>query len=245
MTHYHVRKGTESYGHSIGIVLIDCETPFIPGDVGNASTYGFPVLYRTAPGVSLDRLIEQGDPTMVGAVIETARELEKAGVRAITSDCGYMIRFHRQVAEAVNIPVIFSSLLQIPLIAATLGPDQAVGIICANRKRLTPDLLAVAGVQKGMKVVIRGMENSTAFRGPILDETGTLDDTAIEKEVVARAVEMVTAHPETGAILLECSNLPPYAHAVQRATGRPVFDFITLINYMHNAFHRKPFSGIF
>jgi len=245
MTHYHVRKGTESYGHSIGIVLIDCETPFIPGDVGNASTYGFPVLYRTAPGVSLDRLIEQGDPTMVGAVIETARELEKAGVRAITSDCGYMIRFHRQVAEAVNIPVIFSSLLQIPLIAATLGPDQAVGIICANRKRLTPDLLAVAGVQKDMKVVIRGMENSMAFRGPILDETGTLDDTAIEKEVVARAVEMVTAHPETGAILLECSNLPPYAHAVQRATGRPVFDFITLINYMHNAFHRKPFSGIF
>ncbi len=245
MTRYHVRNGIESYGHSIGIVLIDCETPFIPGDVGNASTYDFPVLYRTAPGVSLDRLIEQGDPTMVDAIIETARELEKAGVRAITSDCGYMIRFHRQVAEAVNIPVIFSSLLQIPLIAATLGSNQAVGIICANRKRLTPDLLAIAGLQKDSQVVIRGMEDAEAFRGPILDETGTLDDAAIEKEVVARARDMVTAHPETGAILLECSNLPPYAHAVQQATRRPVFDFTTLINYMHHAFHRKPFSGIF
>ncbi|MBW2592705.1 MAG: aspartate/glutamate racemase family protein, partial [Deltaproteobacteria bacterium] len=164
---------------------------------------------------------------------------------AITSDCGYMIRFHRQVAEAVNIPVIFSSLLQIPLIAATLGHNQAVGIICANRQRLTPDLLTFAGVQKSIKVVIRGMEDSRAFRGPILDETGTLDDTAIGKEVVIRAEEMVTSHPETGAILLECSNLPPYAHAVQKATGRPVFDFTTLINYMHHAFHRKPFSGIF
>jgi hypothetical protein len=182
---------------------------------------------------------------MVDAIIETARELEKAGVRAITSDCGYMIRFHRQVAEAVNIPVIFSNLLQIPLIASTLGTNQAVGIICANRKRLTPDLLAIAGLQKDSKVVIRGMEDAQAFRGPILDETGTLDDAAIEKEVVARARDMGTAHPETGAILLECSNLPPYAHAVQRATRRPVFDFTTLINYMHQAFHRKPFSGIF
>jgi len=245
MAHYHVRKGIESYGHSIGIVLIDCETPFIPGDVGNASTYDFPVLYRTAPGVSLERLIEQGDPTMVEAIIETARELEKAGVRAITSDCGYMIRFHGQVADAVNIPVIFSSLLQIPLIAATLGSSQAVGVICANRKRLTPNLLAFAGVGDGIKVVTRGMEDSKAFRGPILDETGILDDAAIEKDVVARAMEMVKAHPETGAILLECSNLPPYAHAVQKATGRPVFDFTTLINYMHYAFHRKSFSGIF
>jgi hypothetical protein len=143
------------------------KTPFIPGDVGNASTYDFPVLYRTAPGVSLDRLIEQGDPSMVDAIIETARELEKAGVRAITSDCAYMIRFHRQVAEAVNIPVIFSSLLQIPLIAATLGPNQAVGIICANRKRLTPDLLAIAGLQKNSKVVIRGHSSGMLQPAPL------------------------------------------------------------------------------
>ena len=240
---YKVRPNAESYGHDIGILLIDCRTPFIPGDVGNASSYRFPVLYRTVPDVTLERLIEEGDLSLTGKVIETARELEAAGVRAITSDCGYMMHFQEQVAAAVSIPVMLSSLLQVPFMASLLGPDQAVGIICANKRRLTRELLDVAAPNVRNAIHIAGLENCPNFRGPILDETDTLDSDAIEAEVVAAAEALCAEHPAIGAILLECSNLPPYAHAVQARTGRPVFDFLTMIDLVQAASRRSAYRG--
>ena len=242
---YTVRRGVESYGHAIGILLIDCSTPFIPGDVGNASTYNYPVIYKTVPGVTLERLIEKGDLSLTEKVIETAKELEKTGVRAITSDCGYMIHFQRQVAAELSIPVLMSSLIQVPLLERTIGKNQKIGIICANRKKLTPDLLDAAGVKNKDCVVIRGMEEKPYFRSPILDEEPELDYEKIEKEITGTATELVQSHPEISSIVLECSNLPPYAHAVQKAVQRPVFDFTTLINYFYAASFRKPFEGFF
>ena len=245
MALYTVRRGVESYGHAIGILLIDCSTPFIPGDVGNASTYGFPVLYKTVPDVTLTRLIEEGDLSLTKAVINTAKELEKAGVRAISSDCGYMIHFQRQVAAEVNVPVIMSSLIQLPMLERTIGPSKKIGVICANRKKLTPDLLDAAGVRDKSLFVIRGMEEKPYFRAPILDEKPELVYEEIEKEITSVASEMVSSHPEIGPILLECSNMPPYAHAVQKITGRAIFDFTTLINLFFVSSFRKPFEGIY
>lgn len=243
MTRYQVRPGAQSYGHDIGILLIECSTPFIPGDVGNAYSYRFPVLYETIKELDLEQLIERGNTSLAPHVIEAALRLQAQGVRAISSDCGYMLHFQEQVAAALNIPVMLSSLLQLPFISSTLGPHQAIGVICANRRRLTPELLAKAYPPGGREVFIRGMEEHQAFCGPILDETGELDDEAIRAEIVGTARQLVQDHPQIGAILLECSNMPPYAHAVQAATGRPVFDFLTMINQMRAACVRHPYTG--
>lgn len=240
---YKTRPNAESYGHDIGVILIDCRTPFIPGDVGNASSYGYPVLYRTVPDVTLERLIDQGDLSLTDNVVATARELEAAGVRAITSDCGYMIHFQKQIAASVSIPVMLSSLLQLPFITSLLRPDQTVGIICANARRLTPELLAIANPNAQRQPVVVGLEDQPNFRGPILDETDTLDSDAIQLEVVGAANRLCAAHPEVGAILLECSNLPPYAKAVQQATGLPVFDFMTMIDHVRGAVRRREYQG--
>ncbi len=245
MAVYQARKDADSYGHHIGILLVDCATPFIPGDVGNATTYAYPVLYRTIPGCTLDRLIVKGDPTLAAAVIETARELEGHGVRGITSDCGFMIRFQDALAGAMRVPVLLSPLIQLPMIAQALGRSRSVGVITADARHLGPDLLAIAGAGPETRVFVAGMEDKPAFRGPILDEDGDLDPEKIEQEVVEVAETLVRQHPDMGAILLECSNLPPYAHAVQAATGLPVFDFVTLIDSFQSATHRRAFHGAY
>ncbi|MCF6267494.1 MAG: aspartate/glutamate racemase family protein [Desulfuromusa sp.] len=242
---YEVRSGAESYGHEIGILLVDCFTPFIPGDVGNASTYSYPVLYHTVQGCSLERLINLGDETLTDTVVEAAKFLEQQGVKGITSDCGFMIRFQDAVSTAVNIPVFLSSMIQLPIIGSALGWSQPVGIITANAKRMTPELLAIATAGSNVKFVVAGLEDKPAFRGPILDEIGALDPQKIESEIIEVAVELQREHPEIGAILLECSNMPPYAYAVQQVTELPVFDFTTLINFMVSGNHRKKFDGIF
>lgn len=242
---YEVRPGAESYGHEVGVLLVDCFTPFIPGDVGNASTFSYPVLYHTIKGCSLERLINQGDESLIESVVDAAKYLEKRGVKGITSDCGFMIRFQDIVAKQVNIPVFLSSMIQLPMIATTLGHSRSVGVITANTKRLTPQLMSIATAGSKIKYVIAGLEDKPAFRGPILDEIGSLDPLKIETEMVEVAVDLQNRNPDIGAILLECSNMPPYAHAVQKATGLPVFDFTTLINFMVVGNHRKTFNGIF
>jgi Asp/Glu/hydantoin racemase len=138
---------------------------------------------------------------------------------------------------------MLSALLQIPWLAAALGPERAIGVLTAHGGRLTPELLALAGAGPEHRVHVAGMEHRPVFRGPILDETALLDTDAIQAEIVAEAEALVARHSDIGAVVLECSNMPPYAHAIQAATGLPVFDFITMIDYFHAGQSRRAFQG--
>ncbi|WP_250482313.1 aspartate/glutamate racemase family protein [Caballeronia sp. GACF5] len=243
MKTYRVRPGAQSYGHDIGIIMMYCTCPFPPGDVGNAYSYEYPVLFRTVHGVTIDGLLNRGDRSHVSEVIAVARSLEQEGVKAITSDCGYMLEYQEEVAAAVNIPVMLSSLLQLPFIASILGPQQEIGIICANSEGLSDRLLSRAYPERTRRVHIVGMQDQPAFRQAILDEQGILDFESVEAETVAVARSLIEKHPAIGALLLECSDLPQYSHAVQQAVKLPVFDFLTMIDYVRSACARKPYTG--
>ncbi len=90
------------------------------------------------------------------------------------------------------------------------------------------------------KLVIGGLENTKDFYNAVIKEVGTLDSDAIRAEVVDAAMELVK-DKNVGAILLECSVLPPYGDAVQRATGLPVFDFLTMIDFVRSSVVKKSF----
>jgi len=235
------RKSQSWYGESIGILILDAAYPCIPGNVGNASTFPFPVRYQEVSGASIDRLLNQRDPNLLVPFIEAAKKLESRGVKAITGACGFMAQFQPQVRAAVNIPVFLTSLLQIPFIFQVTG--KPVGVITANADCLTPEHFKGAGIPDGLPIVVAGMEGQAEFRGAVLEEKGTLDSDKIEQEVIQVARELLTGNPHIGAILLECSDLPPYAVAVQQELNLPVYDFFTMINYVHTAHVRLPFVG--
>jgi hypothetical protein len=240
MPRYHVRDA-DTYGHAIGILLLDYRGPFIPGDVGNATTYDYPVLFKLVNGLTLDRVLD-GDKSCEAEIVEAARELERFGVRGISSDCGFLIQYQAAVQAAVRVPVFMSSLLQIPFLSRLVG-GRPVGCITATAERLSPQWLALAGVGPEVNLVLRGMENEPHFKEAILDECGWLDSDQIESETVGAALEMQREHPDLATIVLECSLLPPYAHAIQRATGLPTFDFVTLIDYLYAGTHRVTYAG--
>lgn len=217
-------------GHRIGILTLETAIPYVVGNVSNAETFGFPVRYKAIAGASIDRLLNQSDRSLVEPIIAAARELERDGVGAVTGACGFMALFQPEVAAALSIPVFLSSLLQIPLIhAITRRP---IGLITANQQRLGQAHLDACGVPSTIPLIMRGMEDQPEFVSAILEESGSLDSRAIEAEAVAVAKSLVLDHPEIGAILLECSDLPPYARAIQRAVGRPVFDYVSMINWV-------------
>lgn len=244
MAVFHVRNKLQSwYGESIGILILDAAYPCVPGNVGNASTFDFPVRYKVVKNASIDRLLKQRDPSLLVPFIEAARELQEEGVKAVTGACGFMALFQRQVAHALDIPVFLSSLLQVPFIYQMLPRGRKIGIISADSSALTSEHFSSVGISPDIPLVFGGMQNQVEFRDAVLLEKGTLDSAQIEREVVEIAEQMVSRNPDIAVIVLECSDLPPYAAAVQAAVNRPVFDFITMIQYVHSSLVRRPFQG--
>ncbi len=236
-----VRQSQSWYGETIGILILNAAYPCIPGNVGNATTFSFPVRYEEVTGATIDLLLNRRDPSLEKSFVEAAQRLRDRGVRAITGACGFMALFQRQVAAALDIPVFLSSLMQIPFIHQITG--KPVGIITADASCLTPAHFENSSIPTDLPLAIAGMEDQQEFREAILEEKGTLDSACIEREVVEVARKLVEENPRVGSILLECSDLPPYAHAVQSATGLPVFDFVTMIEYVHRALVRMPYRG--
>ncbi|GAB6063423.1 aspartate/glutamate racemase family protein [Deferrisoma palaeochoriense] len=239
---YRARKGQVSSGEAIGILLLDTSVPFIPGDVANATTYEFPVRFQKVAGFTVQRAIGK-DPTVYEALKAAAEELVSQGVRAVTGDCGFMALHQRRLAGELRVPVFLSSLLQIPFILSILGEDAQVGVVTADGRSLDGTLLAAVGVPEIDRVVVAGLEDQEHFRSFAIEETGILDAAAVRDEVVSVAQGLVERNPAVQALLLECSLLPPYAADVQAAVGLPVFDYITMINYVFSAVVRRPFQG--
>ena len=48
-------------------------------------------------------------------------------------------------------------------------------------------------------------------------------------------------HPEVGAIVLECTNMPPYAAALREALGMPVYDIYSMITWFHAGLRPRRF----
>lgn len=239
---YQTRKGQFSSGEAIGILLLETAVPFIPGDVANASTYPFPVRFTKVPGFTVARAIGK-DPDIYAALETAARELAAQGVRAITGDCGFMALHQQRLAETLEVPVFLSSLLQIPFILSILGAVSKVGVITADSRSLDSALLSTLGVAAADRLVIEGLEAQPHFHRFALEESGTLDVNAVRTEVVATGRSLVARDPAVKALLLECSLLPPYAAALQQAVGLPVFDYITMINYVFSALLRQSYQG--
>jgi hypothetical protein len=230
-----VRGGRNLYGHPIGILVLDTVFPRIPGDIGHAATFPFPVLYHKVRNASPSRVVREGDPALLEGFIQGARALEAGGVLAITTSCGFLAMFQRQLAEAVRVPVFTSALQMVPLVSRMLGPDRTVGILTVEGRALGPRHLAGAGIAEDIPVVIWGLEGGQAFTPVLLDNELELDVDAARRENVDAAREMVERHPEVGAIVLECTNMPPYAAAIREATGLPVFDITSLIRMVYAA----------
>ena len=234
--------GKNVFGHAIGILMLESRFPRIPGDVGNATTWDFPVLYKVIENATPDAVVRKGGRGLLPSFIKGAKELEKDGVGAITTTCGFLAMFQQKIAAAVNVPVFTSSLMQIPLVYTMLKPSQKVGIITIQAESLTQRHLSSVGVDKVPHVIL-GTEGEEEFSRAILNDEMELDVEKSRIELVKTARKMISDYPEVGAIVLECTNMPPHAAAIQQEIGLPIFDIYTLVNMVYQAVARKEFLG--
>jgi hypothetical protein len=221
--------GRTVYELALGVLMMDTKFPRALGDIGNARTWPFPVSYRVVRGAVAERLAQpEPDAELLAPFIDGVRELEADGVRAITTSCGFLAVYQRELAAAVSIPVFSSSLLQVPMAARGMRPDQRVGIITA-RAVLTERHFEGAGWSSSdLPVVQVAPAEDGPFCATFVGDALEADVDVLHDEVEELTRSLMTDHPDVGAIVLECANFAPFSQTVRRASGVPVFDLYTL-----------------
>jgi Asp/Glu/hydantoin racemase len=230
----------QAYGFPVGMLLLNLVETHVTGDTANALTYKYPVWFKVVEEADVTK-VAKGDKTIEPAIVAAAQELERRGVKAISSNCGFMIHYQEAVRSAVDIPVFMSSLLQLPTIARSIRPDRKIAILTAFKKRLTPDVLSLAGLPDGVEAVINSIETSPEFLNMASED---LDTAAFRKRLEAAAEELFEVHDDIGALLLECALFTPYAAPLQRRFDVPVYDFVSLVDYAYYVTHRVGYPGI-
>ena len=234
-----VKGGKSVYGASVGILMLDARFPRIPGDMGNATSWPFPVLYKIVKGASPDLVVRRGAEGTLDAFIDAARELVGMGADGITTNCGFLSLFQEELAAAVSVPVVASSLMQVPMVNTTLPDGRRAGILTISESTLTQAHLDKAGVPEGTPVGTT--EGGKEFTRVILDNEAELDVAAARKDNVDAALALRKAHPDLGAIVLECTNMSPYARDIARAAGLPVFSMLNLVEWFHSGLRPRTF----
>ena len=214
--------------NTLGVLMLDTRFPRVVGDIGNPATFDFPVRYKTVHGASPQRVVLERDPALLRPFIDAGRALVAEGASAITTSCGFLVLFQQELQAALPVPVWTSSLLLLP------GLSHA-GVLTVDGVSLGADHLRAAGVS--VDTPVEGITAGCAFQQTLLQDRPTLDTHDALLQVVRAAQRLLARHPALTDIVLECTNMPPYADAVRRATGARVHDITTLIG---ERFHALP-----
>lgn len=236
--------GQNICGATIGVLCLESYFPKPPGHIKNPSSLPFPVLYETIKGVTVPKLLNDPSPDMLQPFIDAAQRLEVEGVRAITGSCGFLALFQRELSDAVSIPVFASSLIQIPLAFQMTGAKAPVGVLTAKKDALTEAHMKGVGAEN-IPVAIAGLEDTEEFATVILrNERTSMDMSLVEEEVLTAARDLQARSPDIRSLVLECTDLPPFAAQIQDALKLPVFDIITLSEMAHRVTTRTAYTGL-
>jgi Asp/Glu/hydantoin racemase len=239
--HQIARGGKAVYGARLGILMLEARFPRIPGDMGNATTWPFPVLYKVVKGASPERVVRERASGLLDAFLEAAQELVDLGTDGITTNCGFLSLFQEEIARHVGVPVATSSLMQAPFIERILPPGQRVGILTISAATLTAEHLRAAGVAEETPIV--GTDGGREFSRAILGNELELDVAAAERDILDAGETLVRENPNVGAILLECTNMSPYARALSEHVARPVFDIVSFVTWFHAGLRPRDFGA--
>jgi len=226
MKHF-IKGGWPIYGIPLGIIMLNCKFPRPIGDIGHARTFSFPVAYEVLYNVDPQDLTVNNNPEAIGILLNAAEKLEKLGVGAIMTSCGLLLRYQKQLASIVKIPVATSSLLLLPLIGNIISAEKKVAVICSKSSNLSIDTIKEFVNWDIDRLIIDGLENCKNFNRIINNQQPPyeMDINIIYFELLELCRNLINQEPDIAMLLLECTNLGPFSNRLSIDLGLPVFDF--------------------
>lgn len=228
------------YGVPIGILMLETYFERFNGDIGNARTWPFPVQYTIVKGASPDRITSLTTTDFLQPFLDAADELIAAGCDGITTTCGFLALYQKELAEHCSVPVATSALLQVPMVARILPRGKRPAVVTFDARSLTAKHLTSVGVDPSTPVI--GMPPSSEFQRSIRAGDTSVSIETLRAEVLEVVAAAVANDPTIGALVLECTNLTPYSANLRRAFGLPVFDVVSLIHWFHRSLRPEVFA---
>jgi hypothetical protein len=226
----------------IGILMLATRFPRRVGDIGNAASFGFPVLYETVPAATVDRIVAAApDPALAEPFVAAGERLLVRGARAIATSCGFLVLWQELLAERLRVPVLSSSLLLLPQLEASLAPAERPGVITFDAAALGAQHLRAAGASPGTPVA--GLAPESELYRAIREDRAGFSVAAAEQAALEAGQRLVSEHRGIGAVVLECTNLGPYREALQKALHRPVLGIVQALEQLHSALGEHGASG--
>jgi hypothetical protein len=206
----------------LGILMLESRFPRPRGDIGHPDSFPVPTRRLVVGGATPPKVVQDAAALaasgLLTAFVEGARRLEREGAAAITTSCGFLVLFQRELQGAVRVPLVTSSLLMLP---ALLEAHRQVGLLTISSERLGPAFLEAAGVGRARvaDVIVQGVDPHGEFATVILGDRPNMDAAKAASEVVQAAVNLMQRAPALDTVVLECTNLPPFSSAIEQATG--------------------------
>jgi hypothetical protein len=250
------RPDRRAYGMGLGVILLDDVYPGFPGDVRNASAWPYPLQYDVAEGVDIFRLVDPDHPdrdSCFDAILASAKRLERLGCRAIVAECGFFCYFQKRIADALSIPVFMSSLLQVSWAQQFIARSRSVAVLTGFPQSLTPQHLEAVGIAPDERLKLFSTYDLCGSTEPefkklwstrgLRTNPPSADFNLARTQIVTAAKAVVDAHPEVGAIVLECTGYPPFASAIQAAVDLPIFSWGTLMDFAYGVSVHRQYAG--
>ncbi len=235
------RGGKTIFGAAVGILMLDTRFPRIPGDIGHAATWPFPVLYKVVRGASPDRVVRHAAVGLESDFIAAARELVADGADGIATNCGFLALIQDRLAAEVQVPVAASSLMQVPLVQRLLPPGKRVGILTISADSLRAAHFSACGLSPDTPVV--GTDDGCEFTRAILNDEAHMDVALARQDLLQSGQRLLKEHADIGAVVLECTNMVPYAAELRRQLNVPVFSIYSFLQWFQAGLLPRPFSG--
>ena len=234
------RGGKTVYGAAVGILMLQTRFPRIRGDMGNAESWPFPVQFRIVRGATPERVVRGRAQGLLAPFIDAARDLAAHGVDGITTNCGFLALFQEELKQALGVPVAASSLMQVPMVNAALPSGRRAGILTISAASLEKDHLAAAGVP--LDTPIAGTDPGGEFTTKILGDLPEIDFAKCRDEMRRAALDLVSSDSGIGAIVLECTNMVPFAADLRKLTGLPIYSIYSHICWFQAGLAPRKFS---
>ena len=198
--------------------------------------------YEVIEPATVDRVVSANglSAELLDAFVDAAGRLVERGVVGLTTSCGFMAIAQQELAARVRVPVVTSSLCQIPLVQATLPAGKRVGVLTIDSSELT--VCHFAGVGAPTDLPVEGIQADRELARVIKRDLTELDPAKAQDDVIKAGRRLLAKSPEVGAIVLECTNMAPYSKALADELGMPVYDILGLLGWWYRSIQPPAFE---
>jgi hypothetical protein len=180
-------------------------------------------------------------PSVDEAFEKAIRILESKGVVAITADCGFFVQYNRHARRVAKVPVMLSSVCQIPQVELIIDRNAKFVIFTANAtsfdKPAMHEIMSKLGSddekdQAGRAIIIgiQDLPGVEAINLGLTEDVKLLGD-----GICSKFAQQLKENPNIKAVLLECTMMGPYANRLRSQFKIPVFDCITAADTLLNS----------